>query len=259
MKNKSVKKILKAVAPYGAVVLYQRRKLRNTFNYCPICDKESQFSPASSAGVRTRPNAVCSNCGSLERHRLTWLLVERVIGIKNINKKKTMLHVAPEASLRHKFTKLLSKNYLSADMYEKDVDVKMDITDIKYPDSSFDFVIANHVLEHVSDDLKAMKELYRVQKKNGWSILLAPIAKLAKTYEDSTITTKRGRLEAFGQADHVRKYGSDYKDRLMSAGFKVKVYSLKDLASKKEIKKMSLKEVGDLGDFTQSEIYFCTK
>lgn len=261
--NVSAKRILKAVAPHGAVVLYRRRKtkkaLEDALNYCPICEKESQFSPAMSAGVRSRPKAVCPNCSSLERHRLTWLLVTRELGLKNINKKKTMLHVAPEVSLRQKFSELLGKNYLSADMYEKDVDVKMDITNIKYPDSSFDFVMANHVLEHVSDDIKAMKELYRVQKKNGWSILLVPIAKLSKTYEDPKITSKKGRLEAFGQADHVRKYGYDYIDRLRSVGYKVKVYSLKDLASKQEIKKMSLAEVGDLGDFTQSEIYFCTK
>lgn len=259
MTNITTRRILKAVAPHGAVVLYRRRKLANAYNYCPVCDSESQFLSAMSAGVRTRPNAICSNCGSLERHRLTWLLIERELGINNINKKKTMLHVAPEASLRQKFTALMGKNYLSADMYEKDVDVKMDITNIKYPDSSFDFVMANHVLEHVSDDLKAMRELYRVQKKNGWSILLAPIAKLEKTYEDPKITTKKGRLKAFGQADHVRKYGRDYIDRLSSVGYKVKVYRLQDLASRQEIKKMSLKEKGDIGDFTQSEIYLCTK
>lgn len=259
MISASAKKILKAAAPHGVVVLYQRRKHEKTLNYCPICDKESEFNSMISAGVRTRPNAVCPNCGSLERHRLTWLLIEREIGVNNIRKKQTMLHVAPEVSLRQKFSALLGKNYLSADMYEKNVDVKMDITNIKYPDSSFDFVMANHVLEHVSDDLKAMKELYRVQKKNGWSILLAPIAKMPKTYEDPTITSKKGRLLAFGQTDHVRKYGYDYKDRLSSVGYRVKIYSLKDLASKQEIRKMSLKEGGDLGDFMQSEIYFCTK
>ena len=254
-----VKRIVKAVTPHGAVVLYRRRKLENTLNYCPICNKESEFNPMMSAGVRTRPQAVCLNCGSLERHRLIWLLIEKEIGTKNFNKKQNMLHVAPEASLRDKFSELLGKKYLTADLYEEDVDIKMDITDIKYPDSSFNFVMANHVLEHVSNDIKAMKELYRVQKTNGWSILLAPIARQEETYEDSKITSKKGRLKAFGQADHVRKYGYDYVDRLRSVGYKVRVYKLQDLASRQEIKKMSLKEKGELGDFTQSEIYFCTK
>ncbi|AHB42164.1 Methyltransferase type 11 [Candidatus Saccharibacteria bacterium RAAC3_TM7_1] len=255
----SAKRIVRGIAPHGVVVLYRKRKQTNALNYCPICEEESQFTPAMSAGVRTRPKAVCPNCGSLERHRLTWLLITREVGIHNINKEKTMLHVAPEPSLRQKFSELLGKGYLSADMYEKDVDVKMDITNIKYPNASFDFVMANHVLEHVSDDVKAMKELYRVQKKRGWSVLLVPIAKQATTYEDPTITSKKGRLEAFGQADHVRKYGYDYKDRLSSVGYKVKIYKLKDLATRAEIRKMSLKEVGEMSDFTQSEIYFCTK
>ncbi len=258
MAKTATKKILKAIAPYGAVVLYGRYRQNRELNYCPICDSSNRFSPASSAGVRTRQRAVCSNCGSLERHRLTWLFVDRYIGMDKI-KNKSMLHVAPESSLRAKFSGLLRDKYLSADMYEKDVDVKMDITNIKYPNSSFDFVMANHVLEHVSNDIRAMKELNRVQKRGGWSILLAPIANQEKTYEDSTIKTKKGRLKAFGQEDHVRKYGRDYEDRLRKAGYKVEKYSLNDIAKKSEIKKMSLAEIGDLGDFTQSEIYFCTK
>ena len=254
-----IKQILKAITPHGAVVLLQRYRHDRTFNYCPICATENEFHSTMSAGVRVRPHAVCSHCGSLERHRLIWLFITREIGIKTITKRQSMLHIAPEPSLRKKLSELLNKKYLTADMYEKSVDVKMDITSIEYPDSSFDFVMANHVLEHVSDDVKAMKELFRIQKKNGWSILLVPIAKLTDTYEDPTIISKKGRLEAFGQSDHVRKYGSDYIDRLRSVGYKVKVYTLKDLASKQEIRKMSLSEKGDIGDFTQSEIYFCTK
>ena len=44
-----------------------------------------------------------------------------------------------------------------------------------------------------------------------------------KTYEDFSITTPEGRRVAFGQNDHVRVYGKDYKDRLESAGFRVTV------------------------------------
>lgn len=257
--NRFIKNVIKLAAPYGLLVLYKELRYKRELNHCPICEKQSRFIPMISAGVRTRERAVCSNCGSLERHRLTWIFLVKKIGLKNINKRKTMLHVAPESSLRNKFVTMMGKNYLTGDMYEKDVDVKMDITNIKYPDSYFDFVIANHVLEHVSDDTKAMKELYRVQKKNGWSILLVPIANQPHTYEDPKITSAKGRLEAFGQSDHVRKYGYDYIERLKSVGYKVSIYKLRDLASKREIKKMSLAEVGDLGDFTQSDIYFCTK
>lgn len=169
-----------------------------------------------------------------------------------------MLHVAPEASFEGKLRKLLGKKYLTADMYES-ADVRMDITDIKYPDESFDIIMCNHVLEHVSDDVQAMKELFRVQKKGGWAILLAPVADMPKTYEDKSITSKKGRLKAFGQDDHVRKYGRDYADRLRSAGYKLKVYRAKDLATRRDIQRMSLKEDSKLWGFISTEIYYCTK
>jgi hypothetical protein len=47
---------------------------------------------------------------------------------------------------------------------------------------------------------------------------------LENTYEDFSITTIRGREEAFGQGDHVRIYAEDYQDRLAKAGFKVSVF-----------------------------------
>ena len=67
-----------------------------------------------------------------------------------------------------------------------------------------------------------MKEIYRVLKKDGIGILQVPIDKsLEKTYEDNTLVSKRQRAKNFGQYDHVRKYGIDYKDRLENTGFSV--------------------------------------
>ncbi len=104
--------------------------------------------------------------------------------------------------------------------------VRMDITDIQFPENSFDAIICNHVLEHVIDDYKAMTELHRVLKPGGWAILQVPISlSLDKTYEDFSITTARGREEAFGQDDHVRIYAKDYASRLEQAGFKVNVFN----------------------------------
>ena len=103
--------------------------------------------------------------------------------------------------------------------------VKMDVTDIHYPENSFDVIICNHVLEHIPDDRKAMNELFRVLKPGGQAILQVPISlTLEKTFEDSTIITPEEREKVFGQKDHVRIYGSDYIKRLKAAGFKVKEY-----------------------------------
>ena len=84
-------------------------------------------------------------------------------------------------------------------------------------------VIANHVLEHVEDDRKCMRELYRVLTPGGWAILQVPIDySLERTYEDASIVAPEEREKHFRQKDHLRLYGRDYPQRLAEAGFEVK-------------------------------------
>jgi SAM-dependent methyltransferase len=134
-----------------------------------------------------------------------------------------MLHVAPEAQLSRLFASASGIDYLSADLFSSTAMVRMDITDIEYPDETFDVIYCSRVLEHVSDDRKAMRELHRVLRTGGWAILKVPISTAEETFEDPTITTREERERAFGQFDHVRRYGADYKDRLEDAGFFVHV------------------------------------
>ena len=128
--------------------------------------------------------------------------------------------------------------------------IKMDITDIQYPNETFDIIICCHVFEHIIDDIKAMSELCRVLKNNGWAVLLVPIANMEKTYEDNSIITEAGRLAAFGQGDHVRQYGRDYIDRLKIAGFSVSTIGSKDIADEEDMKNMNL---------SVENIYYCKK
>jgi len=105
----------------------------------------------------------------------------------------------------------------------------MNVLNIPFEDDYFDLIICNHLLEHVPEDISAMKELYRVLKKPGKAILQVPISKkLDITYEDFSITDPKQREASFGQFDHVRIYGQDYKDRLESAGFKVERINISD-------------------------------
>ena len=112
---------------------------------------------------------------------------------------------------------------------------KMDITDIQFPDSSYDFIYCSHVLEHVPNDRKAMREFYRVQSDDGFAVLIVPIYP-EPTIEDPSIEDPKERLRLFGQDDHVRKYGPDFADRLKEAGFKVQAIAKTDLLSPEEIK-----------------------
>ena len=241
------KKVIKAVLPYGLLKLFRYYKSQKLLSYCPICKKTGNF---KRFGVRPRPNAQCPHCGSVERHRLLWIFLQKHTDIFKKDNKK-ILHVAAEPFLAEKLTKIYGENYLTADLFNPRAMVKMDITDIQYSNNTFDVIICNHVLEHVIDDAKAIREFCRVLKSTGWAILLVPIKQsLEKTYEDYSITTEAGRLEAFGQGDHVRYYGRDYVDRLKSGGFKVRITGTNELAKEKEIKKMKL---------SKENIYYCHK
>jgi predicted SAM-dependent methyltransferase len=135
------------------------------------------------------------------------------------------LHIAPERSIREIFENDKEIDYLTADLMQEDVMVKMDLVDIQYPDNTFNGIICSHVLEHIPDDRKAMRELYRVLKPGGWALLQVPISKIMdKTYEDFSIVDPKQRERYFGQVDHVRIYGQDYIQRLQESGFIVKPY-----------------------------------
>ncbi len=167
-----------------------------------------------------RDNALSPGSLSLERHRLLWLYLQNETQI--FKKKYKVLHVAPEQAFYKRFIKLNNLDYVTFDMNSPIAKIKGDICNLPFSENQFDFILCNHVLEHVNDDIAAMLELFRVLKKNGVAILQVPIDLTKnKTYEDSTITDKKERMKAFGQYDHVRIYGKDYFERLEKSGFKV--------------------------------------
>jgi SAM-dependent methyltransferase len=141
-------------------------------------------------------------CNSLERHRLVWLYFEKMTDLFD-GAPKTMLHVAPEPMIQGLLKERLASGYLTADLFSPAAMVKMDITDIQYGDDTFDVIYCSHVLEHVPDDRRAMREFRRVLKPHGWAVLLVPIV-ISRTFEDPSITDPAERAKLFGQHDHVR-------------------------------------------------------
>jgi 2-polyprenyl-3-methyl-5-hydroxy-6-metoxy-1,4-benzoquinol methylase len=162
-----------------------------------------------------------------------------------------MLHIAPEPIFARMFQTLPALRYFTADLNSQSASVKLDITNVAYKDSLFDVILCNHVLEHVEDDRKAMRELWRVLRPGGWAILNSPIdPERADTFEDWSITSPVDRERAFGQRDHVRLYGRDYKERLQKAGFAVKV--------DRYIRELEPDVVRKYG-LPDEDIYFCAK
>lgn len=185
-------------------------------------------------------NASCPKCGSIDRDRLIFIYLKYELDI--FSKPQTrVLHIAPEIVIAKQFISHSFTNYICGDFYaegqhadySKDFVRHMDVQDLPFADNSFDLIICNHVLEHVFDEKKAMQELFRVLAKGGQAILQVPISPiLEKTISDTTITDGAILEEKFGQKDHVRLFGNDYRNILEACGFNVKQLKMSDRYSK---------------------------
>lgn len=196
--------------------------------------------------------ALCPRCHSTDRERLIYWYIINKTKILNPSKNIRLLHVAPEKNLQKILKSFSHIKYISGDLNPLVADMKIDITNINFEDDYFDVIICNHVLEHVQDDKKAMSELFRVLKPSGEAILQVPISKYNKeTFEDFSIISPREREKYFGQKDHVRIYGQDYKRKLESVSFTLDLYDIKKELNIKEVKKIGLNE--------EEILYICRK
>jgi SAM-dependent methyltransferase len=245
-----LKSILKAVGCYYPLQGYYRRKLfkikskkiyREYKQYkgegfvCNICGTSyRKFAPdypkeQNKAAIEKYKmiagygeNVFCPSCMSRARERLVVAMLAEV----DLFGKK-VLHFSPEknvlAWIQHQ-TQPVTVD-LFPEFYEyldKNIQ-KADATQLSFADDSFDLVIGNHIMEHIPDDRKAMKEIYRVLKPGGQAILQVPFSTdITTTIEEPGINDPKRQSALFGQQDHVRIYQlEDYLDRLRKTGFKV--------------------------------------
>lgn len=189
---------------------YSRKQLPRE---CPICGFKGIF---VNAGRPPRWSVRCPQCESRERHRLVYLYY-RHAGI-GPGKGLKILHFAPEIFFREIMAG--DNGYITADIAMKGVDRKENMQDLSFDDGSFDIVIAHHVLEHIPDDARAMRELHRVLKPGGKAILSIPQNwSRENAFEDPQFDTEATRTAAYGTRDHRRYYGADFADRIGEVGF----------------------------------------
>lgn len=185
---------------------------------CPCCGLRFR----SLQPFKGRANARCPWCGSLERHRLLALYLREHTPF--LRQPVSLLHVAPEDSVRRVLRRQKGLRYVSIDLHHPLAELRMDVTDLQFPDDEFDAIICSHVLEHIVDDAQAMRELRRVLRPAGLALILVPQDTARETtFEDAAVTSPEERLRVFGQRDHVRIYGRDFEDRLRAAGFSVEL------------------------------------
>ncbi len=175
-------------------------------------------------------NFECPACGchDRERHLLLYL---RASGLFDEMAGARILHLAPERHLGRLIRNRRPGNYVQGDLYPARAEIRrIDLMDIACPDAGFDWVIANHVLEHVADDAQSLREIRRVLRPGGKAILQTPYAsRLQHKIEDASITSEAARLAAYGQEDHCRLYGADFAEFVSSFGFSARTRSHQDL------------------------------
>jgi SAM-dependent methyltransferase len=234
-----MKEFLKTVLNKNARVSLRRAFYLGLRYHCPTCgsnlrtmfDSGLPFSilqDVDVVGGERIPRDVCPVCFSQSRTRLIWEYLRREVRLEERTIKPKVFHVAPEYALAVYLSG--ASEYIGLDLdpksYEKHQRVEYcDITNITYPNDTFDLIICSHVLEHVPRDRVAIKELYRILRAGGVAVLQVPIGMaLNQTIEDPSITDPTERERRFGQHDHVRIYGTDYPQRLAAGGFAVEIF-----------------------------------
>ncbi len=232
---------------------YQAFRLRGDAYHCPFCNhKFSAMLPAGEKheiiqekkiiGAGYRENALCPRCYSTDRDRLLYLYLSRKTNIER--QEYSILHIAPEKSLKNYLKSFSQLHYEAGDKFDEgyenayyDQDVMhVDLLDINKPDHSVDIVICNHVLEHIENDRQAMSEIYRIMRIGGWGILQVPISPILESTFEQPTTSPQEREHLFGQKDHVRLYGKDYKERLESIGFRVSTIHMNEVIPTEKMK-----------------------
>lgn len=240
-----LKEILKRIIPGKTVLRFEfpLRKIYSFFYsgktvYCPVCENNfSKFILLPDGDLK------CPRCGSLARQRRLWLLLMNEI---KPGKKDIVLHLSPSRSIQRRLKNNSAFNYVTSD-YEKGSgsDKNYDLTSVNESDETYSVIICYHILEHIPDDKKAMKELLRILKPNGILLVQSPFQP-GNIYEDVSITTPAERLKFYGQEDHVRVYSvGGLKQRLEEAGFHVMI--------------RTFHEDGYLGLQKNEMVLFCSK
>ncbi len=184
---------------------------------CPLCGFSGHFGPVvSTIGIRS--SARCPRCTAYERHRLQ-LFAWHSLSPRLRAEPRRVLHVAPEAAIGRELSSGAT-TYTTADIERKGVDLNLDLRRMEaVADGSFDVVWASHVMEHIDDDIGALREIHRVLSPGGVAVLPVPIVA-----EKTIDYPKPSPFEEM----HVRAPGLDYFDRYRSVFSNVEIISSSD-------------------------------
>lgn len=224
----------------------------NKFNkisfFCPFCGRKT----LPYVGFKTDSN-VCTMCGSWERHRILYYIYLNLF--LNQERKLNILHFVPEMSIYSLLSKKKNIVYTCCDIFPNNFPFVKEIEyqngmNLTYQDESFDFIIHNHVIEHVPDDKKFIKETLRVLKQNGILIFSFPYFNDKVCLEEITQSDEE-RLRLYGQVDHFRLYGKDFLEKLSDPSYYIEIIDYHSFITDEQINSMK--------SFTDSDMFIMIK
>lgn len=157
-----------------------------------------------------RENYFCSFCKSNFRTRSHALSIVKALEFNNLNDFYTFLKNNPSFQVyetanywvfrNNKFKDL--NNYIVSQYYQdyrwgEEVNGvrNENLEKLTFKKSVFDLIISSEVLEHVSNLSKALAEIRRVLKRNGFHIFTTPVDKRIKKTRLRAVKTKSGKIK----------------------------------------------------------------
>ena len=141
---------------------------------CVVCGYVGPFAhKKTTKWLRSRLNAKCPGCSSLERHRFQWQLLDELLDGRD-RSQLSLLHFAPEPCLEVRLRPQFG-TYLSADLFRTNVDRQVDVQNMPMADNSYDVVLCSMVLHYVEDFEAGLREINRVLKPGGLAVLQVPM------------------------------------------------------------------------------------
>lgn len=209
--------------------------------YCNLCKSRIHWWKWIGEKNETKNNIIgngrrkggCPICGSYDRDRWQYYVIKNYTEL--LYKECNVLHFAPEKMIVGKIKENTKCLYYTADIQSGRADYVVDITNIQFGDKVFNYIIANHIFEHILDEKKAISELKRCLKDDGIIILSFPICMENDTLEDVNYISEEEKVRYYGQKDHVRLYGRDYKNRFESYGLIIECFTPNKLLDKQTV------------------------
>lgn len=195
-------------------------EFEETAPVCNLCGG-TEFKP-----FKDRPGERCVSCKSLIRHRIAFEVYGRsgmFASRRSPPYGLRVLHFAPEQKLHAKIRRGVGAGYFCADAvpeaYRWAQCLKLFLPGdlMMFPEGYFDFVIHNHVMEHIPGTYRDhIPAFCRILKPGGKLIFSTPGPDMNALTEEGGehFATDAERKAKFGQYNHLKKFGRDLPEFL---------------------------------------------